>query len=646
MSTETIKTVKIYKREKGKIGGILFTVIKDKDGIPKNITLDELRKKSLQLSKPLDLNYLFIDGEDIIPIENEKDLFLEDFLEDNSKLYVRPITNQDNEKNLDIQNVPNTKQADENIQNEINIVAPKKEDGKEKNEESIIQNKIEVNEDKKNQKNENINLSPKNSKKEEKIMVIKVNIDNNLNIEEDKAENNTIIDTNKYKLIIDENSLKDENKIGIKKKQTTEIIQKGIKQENIYEISEISDKKKYRNKSQGKYVVNKIIFQNVNNKKYYFCYAIINKNYYKKIEFTIKDNNNNYIKNQLIKYDSYKFNEEIGKKFFFFKDKIEREIIFLNIELPYYINKANLETKCEKNLESFPLNLSNISNLIFINLKPINLFIKEKIFFDMKIYERQVLFDILIDYFKKLDKNWKIKFIEAMLKEKIFQPFKFEDVFSLVELFGGNFLDENFNIIFKNISKFRINFNDEETLKLVKPKVLSFYNYIIRIKSSDEINNEIFPFIILLLVKYNEKDKVLSIFSLIEKLGKKQIFDILHKKIKSLLSNKQTFIEIKDYFIYLLKYINDLDFFIKYIDNYEIYINIIEKNKNYLQNININIFPNNELNESIIKNSKNILSSIVRLMKEFKGKIIFNSVNFKKYFNNYLNILNENEKMY
>jgi hypothetical protein len=166
MSIETIKNVKIFQREKGKAEGVLFTVIKDKDGIPKNITLQELRKKSLQLPKPLDQNYLFIDGEDIIPIENENDLFLEDFLEENSKLYVRPITNQDSEKNTDIQNVPNPKQADENMQNEINIVVPRNEDEiKENNKDSIIQNKIEVNEDKKNQQNENLILGSKNSKK-------------------------------------------------------------------------------------------------------------------------------------------------------------------------------------------------------------------------------------------------------------------------------------------------------------------------------------------------------------------------------------------------------------------------------------------------------------------------------------------------
>ena len=453
MSTETIKTVKIYKREKGKTGGVFFTVIKDKDGIPKNITLNELRKKSFQSSKPLEQNYLFVDGEDIIPIENENDLFLEDFLEDNSKLYVRSITNQSSEKNSDIQNVSDQKQENENIYmpNGINIIVPRNEDEiKESNKESITQNKIEGNEDKKNQQNKNIdiNLDPKNSKKEDKIMVIKVNIDNNLNIEENQDGNNT---KNKNKLKIDENSSKDENKIGIPKRQTQI---KSLKQENAHEISKNNDKKKYRNKSQEKYVVNKKILPNVNNKKYYFCYGIINKNYYKKIEFTIKDNKNNHIDNDLIKYDSYKFNEEIGKKFFFFKDKIEREIIFLNIELPSYINKANLEIKCEKNLAAFQLNLCDKSNLIFINLKPINLLIKEKIFFDMKINEREILIDILIDYFKKLEKNWKIKFIEAMLKEKIFQPFKFRDVFSLVDIFAGNFLDENFNIIFKNINKF------------------------------------------------------------------------------------------------------------------------------------------------------------------------------------------------
>ena len=56
-------------------------------------------------------------------------------------------------------------------------------------------------------------------------------------------------------------------------------------------------------------------------------------------------------------------------------------------------------------------NLINLKDSISINLKPFNPFTKEdKIFFDMKLEEKQSLLEILIGYFKNNENSLKIRF--------------------------------------------------------------------------------------------------------------------------------------------------------------------------------------------------------------------------------------------
>lgn len=328
----------------------------------------------------------------------------------------------------------------------------------------------------------------------------------------------------------------------------------------------------------------------------------------------------------------------------FFDDKIKREIIFVKIQLDQKVKNFDMEIKCEGNNKLVKIKFDDISNFILIDLKPINVLIKEKIFFGMKPEEKTILFEKIVSYFEKNDyAEMKIKFLEAILKEKIFQPFKFGDVFILVKIFKGIFLNENFKIVFKNINKFTLNFNDKETLNSIKSQVLKLYNELLNSKDLNSICVEIWPFIFLLLVKYKEKEKVIRLLSLIESIEHKIIVGSLLKKIKELLMNQQPFDEIKDYFIYLIKFSDDLNFYIDYIDNYEEYINIIETNIEYIKN-NISIFPNNKLNETIKPNSKKILSSIIQIIEKKGDKIIMDSGKIKKYFNDYLKILKHDEK--
>ena len=85
----------------------------------------------------------------------------------------------------------------------------------------------------------------------------------------------------------------------------------------------------------------------------------------------------------------------------------------------------------------------------------------------------------------------KIRFLEAFLNENIFRPYKFEDIFSLVEMFQYNFFDENFNYIFKNINKFVLDLKDDGTLKSIKSKLIDLYDNIMKVKDLNIIHEEI-----------------------------------------------------------------------------------------------------------------------------------------------------------
>ena len=131
----------------------------------------------------------------------------------------------------------------------------------------------------------------------------------------------------------------------------------------------------------------------------------------------------------------------------------------------------------------------------------------------MKLEEKQSLLEILIVYFKNKENSLKIRFLEAFLNENIFRPYKFEDIFSLVEMFQYNFFDENYNVIFKNINKFVLVLKDEGTLKSTKSKLIDLYDNIMKVKDLNIIHKEIQVFLFLHVVKNQEKEKVLCIFS-------------------------------------------------------------------------------------------------------------------------------------
>lgn len=83
-----------------------------------------------------------------------------------------------------------------------------------------------------------------------------------------------------------------------------------------------------------------------------------------------------------------------GRNSYYFTGKIKSKIMFIKIELLSCIEKIQLEVKCENKSKK---NLINLKDSISISLKPFNPFTKEdKIFFDMKLDEKQSLLEILI----------------------------------------------------------------------------------------------------------------------------------------------------------------------------------------------------------------------------------------------------------
>lgn len=104
-------------------------------------------------------------------------------------------------------------------------------------------------------------------------------------------------------------------------KVNTSIIE--IKQQK----SKLSNEK---NKSSGKCEISKNYVQNVNLKKYYYFYAIINEEYYKKIQISLKNPNENIIPDSIVHYDySDNFCDKKGKKQQFFTGKIKSKITFI-----------------------------------------------------------------------------------------------------------------------------------------------------------------------------------------------------------------------------------------------------------------------------------------------------------------------------
>ena len=169
--------------------------------------------------------------------------------------------------------------------------------------------------------------------------------------------------------------------------------------------------------------------------------------------------------------------------------------------------------------------LGSISNLITMDIKPFNEIneIKEKnIFFNADTEEeKELLLNSLIYYFKSKDINWKLKFLEKYLTDsKLFPEKQIKDIFLLINIFDGNFLDINFSIILSSLNNFQIDklYLNED----MKNKILKLYNDVKNVSNIDDISLEIWPFLILFLVKLNEKEKVIEILSISEKA---KIFD-------------------------------------------------------------------------------------------------------------------------
>lgn len=279
MNSDTIKSVKIFVREKGKTGGTYFTIIKEKTPFPKTITLKELREKSLLSKKPITEKYVFAEGEDFISFQDEEDCCLEDYLvesEENPKIYkiyIRPIDNQENDKDIKIQTKDNIKaesqKKDErkidnsdskneikdinkenknDDQNEDNI--EDKEKNKDKERKDYPPNEIRL--DKSEEIRNNITLSRDYSTLVHENKNIKINIDNNLSSGSEKNEGEKFelkekgkIDSNKAenskekpKDSIKENNIKSkdngfEQNNGKKKEIPRTIITEGKESKNV-----------------------------------------------------------------------------------------------------------------------------------------------------------------------------------------------------------------------------------------------------------------------------------------------------------------------------------------------------------------------------------------------------------------------------
>ena len=144
-------------------------------------------------------------------------------------------------------------------------------------------------------------------------------------------------------------------------------------------------------------------------------------------------------------------------------------------------------------------------------------------------------------------------------------------------------------------------------------------------------------------MKCSESKKVKDILALIQTLNKKE------KISNFLLENVKKFFNLvpqsRKYIIDLVK-INTgfFLFLLNYITEFDEYINIIEKSIIYLNETNrIILFPDKFYNRNI-NNSDKILHQIINVLKESKNNIYFDAYKFKIIFNNYLEVLNLDEK--
>ena len=135
-------------------------------------------------------------------------------------------------------------------------------------------------------------------------------------IKSDNAEKPKIpLDNSKAKL--KENNSLNLNKSNTASKNPSQELKECAKvNTSIIEIKQQKSKlSNEKNKSSGKCEISKNYVQNVNLKKYYYFYAIINEEYYKKIQISLKNPNENIIPDSIAHYDySDNFCDKKGKK--------------------------------------------------------------------------------------------------------------------------------------------------------------------------------------------------------------------------------------------------------------------------------------------------------------------------------------------
>ena len=172
----------------------------------------------------------------------------------------------------------------------------------------------------------------KNQKTTEEIKHIKINIDNN-EIFEDENNENIKLDIKKKiksdnaekpKILLDNSKakVKESNSLNLNKSNTAsknpshELKEYAKVNTSIIEIKQQKSKlSNEKNKSSGKCEISKNYVQNVNLKKYYYFYAVINEEYFKKIQISLKNPNENIIPDSIAHYDySDNFCDKKGKK--------------------------------------------------------------------------------------------------------------------------------------------------------------------------------------------------------------------------------------------------------------------------------------------------------------------------------------------
>ena len=648
---DKVKRIKVIsKNEDNKI----ITQLRN---IPKEESLKTIREKISDMTQ----EYEFVDGDELIAIKAEGDYILEDILSKDFKIYIQ--------KNIKKGNL-NIEKANSQIQTSNNKIIPKESP-----------NEIDENKDNQNisnsiaQNNDLITSDCQN--------IIKEKTQNNATSKEEKkdineiSEQDSINDTNNKKTVNDNSddeyedpdesqnlnenlnniNISEENKEKISKMKSQE--SESIVEKKRHENIETENKNKLSNESKSHEIKNQALsesqaevntsnvgrnrgenFKKEEKNKYFFFLAIINEEYSNKIKFQFlykarKANIN-------IKETTFPFDDITSSKMYFIKSTIKRNIHFYEVELNNSVDDLDFVLEFDKKPYYSKKNLGDKTHLITLDVKA---FFTEKIgknifFNEENQKEKNIVFNYLIKYFKEKDNIWKIELLNNYIKNSSFMPLKdLRDIFIFANLFNNQFLDNNFKtliIFFQNydVNKFYIN---EE----IKGQILILYNEIKANHKKEELYAEIWPFLLLSLIKINEKEKVIEIISIIENMKNvNQISGLLFSNIKKFI---KIIPEVKDYFIYIFKFKpTEIQFIINNVDNYAQYINILINNIKYLNNITITIFPDNLIKQNIQNIDKELIS-IIKILKEGKN-IYLNTYKFKSLFKNYLKILNSNEK--